>query len=121
MKGVEALKEHFKSSKFPCDAEEYMPVVFSPPRDGRMLTTPVPIIGRGAPTESDNIACNSSVNASSKEGNEEECYYVFEAAQHEGLNVNINDDCDNDVTTRSCDSGGAETALAAMRLFDENL
>lgn len=45
-KGLEALREHFKNSKFPGDAEEYMPVVFSPPRDGRILTDPVPIVGR---------------------------------------------------------------------------
>lgn len=45
MKGLEALKEHFKASKFPSEAEEYMPVVFSPPRDGRTLSNPVPITG----------------------------------------------------------------------------
>lgn len=45
MKGLEALKDHFKTSKFPCNAEEYMPVVFSPPRDGRTLSEPVPITG----------------------------------------------------------------------------
>ncbi|XP_074330632.1 protein terminal ear1 homolog [Apium graveolens] len=44
LQGLEALKEHFKTSKFPCEAEEYMPVVFSPPRDGRTLSNPVPII-----------------------------------------------------------------------------
>ncbi|KAK2972183.1 hypothetical protein RJ640_030728 [Escallonia rubra] len=46
LQGVEALKEHFKNSKFPCEAEEYMPVVFSPPRDGWQLTDPVAIVGR---------------------------------------------------------------------------
>ncbi|XP_051122451.1 protein terminal ear1 [Andrographis paniculata] len=46
LQGLEALREHFKNSKFPDDAEEYMPVVFNPPRDGRTLTEPVPIIGR---------------------------------------------------------------------------
>ncbi|XP_057507549.1 protein terminal ear1 homolog [Actinidia eriantha] len=46
LQGVEALKEHFKNSKFPCEAEEYLPVVFSPPRDGRYLTDPNPIVGR---------------------------------------------------------------------------
>ncbi|KAA8533239.1 hypothetical protein F0562_033228 [Nyssa sinensis] len=45
LQGVEALKEHFKNSKFPCEAEEYMPVVFSPPRDGQLLTEPMPIVG----------------------------------------------------------------------------
>ncbi|XP_010556351.1 PREDICTED: protein terminal ear1 homolog [Tarenaya hassleriana] len=48
VQGLEALKEHFKSSKFPGQAELYLPVFFSPPRDGRILTEPVPIniIGR---------------------------------------------------------------------------
>ncbi|XP_038987996.1 protein terminal ear1-like [Phoenix dactylifera] len=47
LQGLEALKEHFKNSKFACDNDEYMPVIFSPPRDGRQLTDPVPIGGRG--------------------------------------------------------------------------
>ncbi|XP_073100779.1 protein terminal ear1 homolog isoform X2 [Elaeis guineensis] len=47
LQGLEALKEHFKNSKFACDNDEYMPVIFSPPRDGRQLTDPFPIGGRG--------------------------------------------------------------------------
>ncbi|MCE0481475.1 Serine/threonine-protein kinase tel1 [Datura stramonium] len=47
LQGIEALKEHFKNSKFPCEAEEYMPVIFLPPRDGKLLTEPNPIVGRG--------------------------------------------------------------------------
>lgn len=46
LKGLDALRDHFKNSKFPVDAEEYMPVVFMPARDGWRLTEPVPIIGR---------------------------------------------------------------------------
>ncbi|KAL2332718.1 hypothetical protein Fmac_013931 [Flemingia macrophylla] len=45
VQGLEALKEHFKNSKFPCEMEHYLPVVFSPPRDGRELTEPLPIVG----------------------------------------------------------------------------
>ncbi|XP_024960902.1 protein terminal ear1 [Cynara cardunculus var. scolymus] len=45
LQGLEALKEHFKNSKFPREAEEYMPVVFTPPRDGRTVTEPMPIVG----------------------------------------------------------------------------
>lgn len=45
-KGLEALKEHFKNSKFPCEVEHYLPVVFSPPRDGRQVTEPIPIVGQ---------------------------------------------------------------------------
>ncbi|MED6217498.1 hypothetical protein PIB30_018308 [Stylosanthes scabra] len=45
VQGLEALKEHFKNSKFPCEMEHYLPVVFSPPRDGKSLTEPLPIAG----------------------------------------------------------------------------
>ncbi|PON74670.1 Splicing factor-like protein [Trema orientale] len=44
--GLEALKEHFKNSKFPCEMDHYLPVVFTPPRDGRQLTEPLPIVGQ---------------------------------------------------------------------------
>ncbi|PON42316.1 Splicing factor-like protein [Parasponia andersonii] len=44
--GLEALKEHFKNSKFPCEMDHYLPVVFTPPRDGRQLTEPFPIVGQ---------------------------------------------------------------------------
>ncbi|XP_010556199.1 PREDICTED: protein terminal ear1 [Tarenaya hassleriana] len=44
VQGLEALKEHFKNSKFPCETEEYVPVAFSPPRDGRNFSEPVPIV-----------------------------------------------------------------------------
>ncbi|CAA6664128.1 unnamed protein product [Spirodela intermedia] len=47
LQGLEALKEHFKNSKFACDTDEYMPVVFSPPRDGKTLSAPTPIGSRG--------------------------------------------------------------------------
>ncbi|KAF8090656.1 hypothetical protein N665_0470s0021 [Sinapis alba] len=43
VQGLEDLKKHFKSAKFPCEAELYLPVVFSPPRDGKQLTEPVSI------------------------------------------------------------------------------
>ncbi|KAL5552728.1 hypothetical protein UlMin_040129 [Ulmus minor] len=46
VQGLEALKEHFKNSKFPCEMDHYLPVVFSPPRDGKQLTEPLPIVGQ---------------------------------------------------------------------------
>ncbi|KAK9276806.1 hypothetical protein L1049_006342 [Liquidambar formosana] len=49
VQGLEALKEHFKNSKFPSVTEEIFPVVFSPPRDGRQLTEPQPIFGHAIP------------------------------------------------------------------------
>ncbi|PKA54636.1 Protein terminal ear1 [Apostasia shenzhenica] len=44
---ADALKEHFKNSKFACDTDEYMPVIFCPPRDGKQLTEPETLGGRG--------------------------------------------------------------------------
>ncbi|KNA17042.1 hypothetical protein SOVF_083710 isoform B [Spinacia oleracea] len=44
VQGLEALKEHFKNSKFACENDEYLPVVFSPPRDGQTSTAPLPIV-----------------------------------------------------------------------------
>ncbi|KAL0421478.1 UNVERIFIED_CONTAM: protein terminal ear1 [Sesamum latifolium] len=69
LQGLEALREHFKNSKFPGDAEEYMPVVFLPPRDGRTLTDPVPIVGRVDPPLP--LSPPSSSAASSKENQSE--------------------------------------------------
>ncbi|KAM7487230.1 hypothetical protein LguiB_024714 [Lonicera macranthoides] len=46
LQGLEALKEHFKNSKFPCETGDYLPVLFSPPRDGRLLPDPTPIVAR---------------------------------------------------------------------------
>ena len=50
---MEALKEHFRNSKFLCETKAYLPVVFSPPRDGRQLTDPLPIAGHNATKASD--------------------------------------------------------------------
>ncbi|GKB72830.1 protein JINGUBANG [Tanacetum coccineum] len=38
---LDALKDHFKNSKFPRETKEYMPVTFTPPRDGQALTNPI--------------------------------------------------------------------------------
>jgi hypothetical protein len=39
MQGRAALEEHFRNSRFACDNDEYLPLCFSPPRNG---TTPSP-------------------------------------------------------------------------------
>ncbi|XP_072965679.1 protein terminal ear1 homolog isoform X1 [Typha angustifolia] len=61
LQGLEALKEHFKNSKFACDNDDYMPVFFSPPRDGKELSEPIPIGGRG-PTPSPTSLVKRSIN-----------------------------------------------------------
>ncbi|KAJ1386160.1 Terminal EAR1-like, RNA recognition motif 3 [Sesbania bispinosa] len=81
VQGLEALKEHFKNSKFPYEMEQYLPVVFSPPRDGKQLTEPLPIgnnksiymtipIGLGA---SDDLLSSSSnrQNGTVEEGDDD--------------------------------------------------
>lgn len=50
---MEALKEHFKNSKFPCEMEHYLPVVFSPARNGRNMTEPHPIVGSQTQSQHD--------------------------------------------------------------------
>lgn len=57
---MEALKEHFKNSKFPSEMDHYLPVVFSPPRDGKRLTDPLPIFG--AQNKSGSNSSSSSIN-----------------------------------------------------------
>ncbi|XP_055809480.1 protein terminal ear1 homolog [Solanum dulcamara] len=58
IQGKEQLVKHFSQSKFVCDTDEYLPVVFSPPRNGSFrLTTPMTIgklaAGPSAPLPSD--------------------------------------------------------------------
>ncbi|KAJ1286716.1 hypothetical protein BS78_03G373300 [Paspalum vaginatum] len=67
VQGLEALKEHFKNSKFPCDSDEYLPVAFSPPRDGKQLTEPVPIVGRSPASSSPPKSLASSVDPLAQE------------------------------------------------------
>ncbi|KAL2547087.1 terminal EAR1-like 1 [Forsythia ovata] len=91
LQGIEALREHFKNSKFPGDAEEYMPVVFTPPRDGQRLTEPMPIvnggggrsIGSGSPTPL--LLSSSSPAASSEEQEESESSYDHNIEYSEDL------------------------------------
>ncbi|KAK8495912.1 hypothetical protein V6N12_009275 [Hibiscus sabdariffa] len=64
---VQALKEHFRSSKFPCEADHYLPVIFAPPRDGKQLTEPVPIVGEKQPQQ----LINSSTSTKPDEDDEE--------------------------------------------------
>ncbi|CBI17716.3 unnamed protein product, partial [Vitis vinifera] len=45
LQGLEALKQHFKNSKFACMVDDYLPVMFSPPRDGKQMSEPVPVVG----------------------------------------------------------------------------
>lgn len=74
------MREHFKNSKFACDTDEYLPVVFSPPRDGKQLTDPVAVGGHQSGDEEaeagrkkqadddDEESSSSSTSTSTSEG-----------------------------------------------------
>lgn len=107
LQGVEALKEHFKNSKFPGEADEYLPVIFSPPRDGSQLTEPTPVVNLLQSPSA--VSCSS--NSSSKETNDDN---DVQPEQEEEVNGGINNNgChsndgfgggDNDV-----DGGGSDS------------
>ncbi|XP_010248730.1 PREDICTED: protein terminal ear1-like [Nelumbo nucifera] len=62
LQGLEALKEHFKNSKFACETDEYLPVVFSPPRDGKNLTEPMAIGGHSNAVSNKKVVHSSNGN-----------------------------------------------------------
>ncbi|KAG5607853.1 hypothetical protein H5410_029345 [Solanum commersonii] len=57
IQGKDQLVKHFSQSKFICDTDEYLPVVFSPPRNGSSRLT--------APMTIGNLAAVPSVHSSS--------------------------------------------------------
>ncbi|CAN4115350.1 unnamed protein product [Withania somnifera] len=50
IQGKQHLIKHFSQSKFVCDTDEYLPVVFSPPRNGSTSLTKPMTIGKLAAT-----------------------------------------------------------------------
>lgn len=60
-KGIESVKEQFKNLRLLPGVEmvKFMPVIFSPPRDGRLLTVPVSI-GIDLGTKPVEDSCHSS-------------------------------------------------------------
>ncbi|XVF43855.1 hypothetical protein PTKIN_Ptkin02bG0073500 [Pterospermum kingtungense] len=100
VQGLEALKEHFRNSKFPCELDHYLPVVFSPPRDGKQLTEPLPIVGQKQQSsyeEEDNNddhsvdgCCNENMFGDSGGANS--------AQENNGYDTNHLNYCDSDDT-----------------------
>ncbi|KAH1098199.1 hypothetical protein J1N35_015120 [Gossypium stocksii] len=88
VQGLEALKEHFRNSKFPCEMEHYLPVVFSPPRDGKQLTEPLPIVGQKQQSP------NSGPSAKDNEEDEDD-YNHYDHSGDESCNENPLADDDN--------------------------
>ncbi|XP_022726214.1 protein terminal ear1-like [Durio zibethinus] len=80
VQGLEALKEHFRNSKFPCEMDHYLPVVFSPPRDGQQLTEPLAVVGQ----KQQFIISGPSAKATEEEDDDHSVY--------DGCNANLFDD-----------------------------
>ncbi|KAI8526965.1 hypothetical protein RHMOL_Rhmol12G0039700 [Rhododendron molle] len=111
LQGVEALKEHFKNTKFPGGADEYLPVVFSPPRDGRQSTDPNPIVGRSSINAVQSPAAVSSSNSNSSclesnDDNDNDDLQAVEGAEVNGGNDNNDGNHSNDGFGGDNDVGG---------------
>lgn len=128
------MKEHFKNSKFPCEADEYLPVIFSPPREGRLLTDPVPIICRmnitGVSPCPTNLTCSSSSPAVSSKGEEEsegtsENGGEMEYSNFRGIIINGNvnagrrDNGKNDDVDGSSSNGG-DSGVVDRQYYDDD-
>ncbi|CAA0322202.1 unnamed protein product [Arabidopsis thaliana] len=61
IQGLESLREHFKNVRLAgVEIDEYMPVVFSPPRDGRLSPEPVAIVDPwDKPVDDEDRCCKS--------------------------------------------------------------
>lgn len=111
---MEALKEHFRNSKFACENDEYLPVVFSPPRDGRHLPAPLPIVFSNTATSStvhlDCTNIDGSDFASSTTSTITTHHFdhynsnTISGGDQEATNDNSNDD--DSTTPRSSNGGG---------------
>lgn len=43
VQGRIALEEHFKNSRFACDTDDYLPLIFRPPRNGKNSSFPATV------------------------------------------------------------------------------
>lgn len=43
VQGRLALEEHFKNSRFACDTDDYLPLIFRPPRNGKNSSLPATV------------------------------------------------------------------------------
>eukprot|EP00257_Ricinus_communis_P014473 XP_015572152.1 protein terminal ear1 [Ricinus communis] len=103
VQGLEALREHFKNSKFPCEMDHYLPVVFSPPRDGKQLPEPLPIVGHGQkqPQSLIILGLHMKRTNSSGETDEEDREEVEDQEEEE----NLNQSSSNNSSQNGCDIG----------------
>ncbi|KAM6562390.1 hypothetical protein CsatB_022388 [Cannabis sativa] len=90
VQGLEALKEHFKNSKFPCEMDHYLPVVFSPPRDGKLLTEPLAIAGQT--TNNNNNKTSSQLIPIGHDDDHDHDHKILDGHDHE----EVSDDQDEE-------------------------
>jgi hypothetical protein len=62
--GRVALEEHFKNSRFACDTDEYLPLIFRPPRNGKNSSIPATV---AAVHQSSRVPGNSSSSSQDQE------------------------------------------------------
>ncbi|XP_004310163.1 PREDICTED: protein terminal ear1-like [Fragaria vesca subsp. vesca] len=101
VQGLEALKEHFKNSKFPSEMDHYLPVVFTPPRDGKRVTDPQPIFGVQHKSGSSNSsAINHPITLLLPQSHQHNHDNMDESTEHcssrNGGEMSLNDDDDDD-------------------------
>ncbi|PPD71481.1 hypothetical protein GOBAR_DD31621 [Gossypium barbadense] len=111
VQGLEALKEHFRNSKFPCEMEHYLPVVFSPPRDGKQLTEPLPIVGQKQQSP------NSGPSAKDNEEDEDD-YDHYDHSGDESCNENPLADDDN--TANSAQEENNVNSISHLKYWDSD-
>ncbi|XP_021743875.1 protein terminal ear1-like [Chenopodium quinoa] len=140
VQGLEALKEHFKNSKFACENDEYLPVVFTPPRDGQNLTDPLPIVFSNTAatsthqhlstdidasdfTSTTTSTCTTTTTSPTTLTHPDELYDHIDSVEHIILNPIItesdddNDNDDDERSTSSSNGGGGGSSNSSMMMM----
>ncbi|OAE18552.1 hypothetical protein AXG93_1923s1080 [Marchantia polymorpha subsp. ruderalis] len=115
VQGRLALEEHFRNSRFACDTDEYLPLVFSPPRTG--IVCPPPIVaaghlaGRALTCSPRSENCRPSRNGDLVDGSSSSTTSTGEQSQsqqqqRESASVNSDQDAESGVTSSSIGQAG---------------
>lgn len=107
-----ALEEHFRNSRFACDTDEYLPLVFSPPRTG--IVCPPPIVAAGH-LAGRALICSPRGEAQGcrpNRGSEVQSEKSGEQAQRETGNVSSDQDSESSVGSSGNNGGGGAGAAS---------
>ncbi|GMJ09693.1 hypothetical protein HRI_004638500 [Hibiscus trionum] len=121
VQGLQALKEHFRNSKFPCETDHYLPVVFAPPRNGKQLTEPVPIVGEKQQPQLINSSTSPKPDEEQNDDDDEHSDSVDENSSNNNNNLLCGENNNaaamanhfNSVTQRA-NGGGKKESFAAL-------